>query len=325
MDRPIYLSHYHIFGRMQYSVNTVIEGPEISRYHAVIEWRMGQWELKDLSTNGVWINNIKVQKNVNIPLTLGDEICFGHPQSNVLVFAESQPPEDMLYRYDTTDIDAIDQEAITLMPYHLLPNKEAPQMVLYKDMESWWGEDILDSSISKRCLKNGDLVSINGVRWQLRTAMSNEQTLCIQDSQVNLKELLADFTVSQDEETIQLTVTKGVEPVDLKFRNYHYLSLYLARRRVLDVLNGFTASEQGWVYVDEIARDLGIEESTVNLHVHRARKQFVHSVEAVNNAPEFIERRPLQLRFGDLKCRITKADKIESESPPFMNSLTSGQ
>lgn len=304
---------------MRYSVDTVIEGPEISRYHAVIEWKMGRWELKDLSTNGVWINDIKVQKNVSISLNLGDKIIFGHPQSQVFIFAESQPPEDMLCRYDASELDTTEQQAITLSSYHLLPNKEEPKMVLYKDVESWWGEDILDSGISKRCLKNGDLVSIDGVRWQLRTAISNEETLCIQDSQVNLKELLAEFKVSQDEEKIQLTVTKGVDPVDLKFRNYHYLSLYLARRRALDVLEGLTESEQGWVYVEEIARDLGMEENTVNLHVHRARKQFIHSVEAVNNAPEFIERRPLQLRFGNLICRITKADKIESESPSYMN------
>ncbi|UAA39305.1 FHA domain-containing protein [Paraneptunicella aestuarii] len=311
----IILSQYHSIGRMQYSVDTVIEREDVSRFHAVIEWREQGWVLKDVSSNGVWINQIRVQKNELVPLKLGAQISFGNNKSPAFLFADDAAPEDVLFLYDTHLAKPEQSRVIALYPYHLLPDQQSPEVVLYKNDDIWWAEKMQGGELQKRRLKDRDLISIQGVRWQLRVGTSNDQTRLVDTTNNRFEELLAEFNVSQDEESIQLMVIKGANQIDLKVRNYHYLSLYLARRRASDLEKGFTPSEMGWVYVEEVAKDLGLEETTINLHVHRARKQFVNSLNAVNNAVHFIERRPSQLRLGGMKYRILKADRLECEIP----------
>ena len=74
----IFLAHYHVFGRMLHSVDTEIKGAEVSRHHAALEWRDDQWMLKDISTNGTWVDGIKMPKNQFIALKKGAKIQFGH-------------------------------------------------------------------------------------------------------------------------------------------------------------------------------------------------------------------------------------------------------
>ncbi len=308
----VYLLQYHTFGRLRYSVDTVVNGSEISRYHAVMEWRNAMWMIKDVSTNGVWINQTRIPKNEYIKLNEKDSVSLGSADGKLFTFTDSTPPEDTLYLFD--EANTATSNIICLQSYNMLPNDDAPTLALYKNKGGWWSEDLGSSDIEERCLQDRDLISIEGVRWQLRLAQLNEQTINLEKSYVPLDGIIAEFHVSQDEESIQLIVLANDDFEDLKVRNYHYLSLYLARRRAQDAMQGLAPTEQGWIYNDEAAKALDMEEMHLNLHVHRARKQFVKVVSVAYNASNFIERRPHQIRFGSLALRIIKAGQVEFDS-----------
>lgn len=311
--RITHLAPHHTFGRLRYSVDTLIEHAEISRYHAVIEWINDVWMIKDLSTNGVWVNGTKIPKNQYQELKAGDNFSFGLPNANRFVLADIHPPEDMLYLFDEESSE-LSEKVIYLQNYNMLPNSECPKVVLYKEQDTWLFENLKGNDVQERQVKDRDLISIEGVRWQLRLSQLDVQTFQLEESLTPLEHLLAEFQVSQDEENVILKVWRDGEIIDLKSRNFHYLSLYLARQRYQDVLKGVTNSEQGWVYRDDAAKALGMDDMNLNLHLHRAKKHFVKAFESVNNASNFIECRPSQLRFGSLPCRVRKADSIEFDT-----------
>jgi len=65
-----YLRDYHTFGRRKGSVDTIFNYTYVSKFHAVIEWRDPNWMLKDVSKNGLKLNNkiIPAQKPMQLNL-----------------------------------------------------------------------------------------------------------------------------------------------------------------------------------------------------------------------------------------------------------------
>jgi hypothetical protein len=63
--------------------DVVLPDPTVSRHHARLTFRRGQWYLEDLnSSNGTYVNNIRINRPA--PLMEGDELRFG---DEVLDFA----------------------------------------------------------------------------------------------------------------------------------------------------------------------------------------------------------------------------------------------
>jgi serine/threonine protein kinase len=63
--------------------DVVLNGPTVSRRHARLTFRSGQWYLEDLnSSNGTYVNNVRISRPA--PLMEGDELRFG---DEVLDFA----------------------------------------------------------------------------------------------------------------------------------------------------------------------------------------------------------------------------------------------
>ncbi len=312
----IFLCQYHVFGRLQNSVNTEVKGQEISRHHAALSWRDGQWMIKDLSTNGTWLNGKRIAKNQFFPVAKGATLQFGHDKNPIYILFNDRAPVDSLCRCRSENTTVLDENTsdliVELDSYHLLPNMDAAKTVVYKNNGRWWVEDLINQD-NKHPLKNEERIQIGREYWQFYLAGDCLDTMALEEHGTDLAKVSADFKVSQDEESIQLGVHVDKQFVDLKIRNYHYLSLYLARRRALDKALGMPESEQGWVYVEQVSKDLRMEETAVNLHVHRARKQFAQQLQNVADAPNFIERRPSQLRFGIPSLRVLKADIVECE------------
>jgi len=109
----------------------------------------------------------------------------------------------------------------------------------------------------------------------------------------------------------------GEEHIDLLTRSHHYLTLCLARQRAKDIQAGLDDSEQGWVYAELLAKDLGFDASHLNIQIYRMRKQFV---DALNNSCEssnIIERSAGKLRLASKFFCITKGDKVECDTRQF--------
>jgi hypothetical protein len=104
------------------------------------------------------------------------------------------------------------------------------------------------------------------------------------------EELRLRFVVSPDEETVEVAIL-GVSPaITLPERSYHYLLLTLARTRLDDQrVPGLDVREHGWQCVDDVAKAMGTNLETLNVHIHRLRKQFADL--GVSGVSEIIERR----------------------------------
>jgi hypothetical protein len=130
--------------------------------------------------------------------------------------------------------------------------------------------------------------------------MADELARCLKDAVLR-------FTVSKDEEDVQLHAVDDDETVDLGSRAHNYLLLTLARRRLADAAEKQPDAECGWIYQDDLARDPTMAGSQLNIDVFRIRKHFTRL--GLADAATIVERRPRsrQLRIGTGRIEIRSA------------------
>ncbi len=80
--------------------------------------------------------------------------------------------------------------------------------------------------------------------------------------------------------------------------------LALARARLHDRAESVPESSQGWVYQEDLARGLGLDEPHLNVTIFRCRQQLISA--GVAGAAGIVERRKpsRQLRIGASKIAI---------------------
>jgi hypothetical protein len=170
----------------------------------------------------------------------------------------------------------------------------------------------------RRDLKAGSRLSFGGppgpgtTSWRLADAAppdqhpAGEASTMFADEPLDLVRLTLRFTVSADEEHVQVHLRQeGHADRALPARAFHYVLLTLARARLEDAARDPPApSEHGWRYADELARCLGMEVERMNVDIFRARKQLTDL--GVANAATVVERRPTthQLRIGTARIEI---------------------
>ena len=310
------LQSHHIFGRLHGSVNTLIADAYISKVHGIIEWSGEHWLLRDVSSNGTWLNGNKLAKEQVAELNAGDVINFASKSNNAFTVSDINPPCDCLVPVSHNS------EAIELEFIHLLPSEKSQPMVLSYNNQtySWWQEilnDNLNQSTAAAELSDQELLTVDGLTWQLQINRSIADTQILRPTVTSLDELTFLFHTSLDEESTQLIMQSGEQAIDLLTRSHHYLTLTLARQRAKDMEAGLDDSEQGWVYAELLAKDLGLEASHLNIQIYRIRKQFV---DALNNSCEssnIIERKAGKLRLASKCFEIVKGDTMECDTRQF--------
>lgn len=78
--QDIHLLEFPFFiGKLKTQVDSAIENSTISRYHAKIEQKQEQYYITDLnSTNGTYVNHIRIDQNKPIPIKQDDVISFSN-------------------------------------------------------------------------------------------------------------------------------------------------------------------------------------------------------------------------------------------------------
>ena len=306
----IYLKAFHRFGRLTYSVDTLLNSPEISRIHAVIEWLDDSWVIRDLSKNGVWLNKNRVLYNNDVALSEGDVISFANADALPFAIVDLAPPKDMLLPFSES-IPPKDS-VIYLEKYHMLPSDEQPEVIVYFDAEtqSWCYENTDEHTVLH--MSDGQQIRIADKIWQLyqTEASLNESTVNIQTEEIeNQLEFL--FSLSLDEEQAELKIKRKNDLYDFNVRSHHYLTLLLARYKLQHADQNFAEDVSGWISVKQLARDLGVDENHLNIQIHRARKQFVEQLKDKSLAELIIERKRGKVRFGGKHFRIFKGAQVE--------------
>jgi len=305
-----YLYAHHSFGRYIYSVDTVISDPVVSKIHMTIEWHNNQWLLRDLSRNGTWLNNRKLNTDQLIALKLGDCISITHDGKNNYTVENLSAPCDLLIPISSTD----KSKAIELKLYHLLPCDESPTVaIIFDKIESCWYVEYLnsDSFLSSHKLEDNGYIDINGQRWQLKLSHLENETQIYNTQEYTVDDLELTFDISLDEETTYLKLTSPKGIIDFKTYIHHYLTLHLARCKVKDIKTEINTDLLGWVNTESLCKDLGVDIYHLNIQIHRIRKQFYDLLSDLVISENIIERRKKHVRFTGSAFQVYKGKQLE--------------
>ena len=308
----IYLSDHHTFGRLADKVDTKVADAFASRIHAVVYWHAENWKIRDLSSNGTWLNGKALAHNHVTQLKNNDVIQFGSPDAHSYRLVDMAPPKDALICQDPDCPD--EGRVLPLSDYQFLPNADAPELIIVKQNNQWQVDKLTPAQHDMQPLSNGELLSFKGQRWQFREVQNLNMTVPVDSCLARPEQAQLHFKMSQDEEHCQLSVTLQGETANLAQRSHHALTLMLARYRAEHYQKNYSPEEQGWVYIEQLSQDLGIEERHINIQIHRARKQICDLFADQLDCASFIERRLGQVRLGFPQFELIKAGTREFSS-----------
>lgn len=306
------LAPHHTFGRLATSVDTHIDKPYVSKLHAAIEWNGSHWRLKNLGLNGTWVNGESLNQGDTRELAINDDIHFADQNDPGFKVINLAAPADMLWPLDGRLPNI---EPIYLSRYHLLPDADQPELALfYNEQTQQWHQEALSQrgENEQPALNDGDMVQFSNSHWQLVRAQIYGPTEAKASRHINDYEFI--FTMSMDEEITQLEL-RHQQTLDLAVRTHHYLLLQLARHRARDAERGLDKRSQGWVYADQLAAELGLDATHMNIQIFRARKQLADCLPDAQGQQCLLERRGGKIRFGCEKFTVYKGEKLTLKSP----------
>lgn len=312
----IYLKAFHQFGRLTTAVDTLIDSAEISRIHGIIEWIDNAWYIRDLSKNGISLNNTAISSNKLHQLTINDRICFANQQQFTFIVENLDEPKDVLLPLGTDSQSSNPStDPIYLDHYHFLPSDTSPELIVFYDVsEKSWFCECVDTAITTK-IDDGELLEFSDCMWKLIKGAdaSDKETVAIMDKPVH--ELCYIFNISQDEELTELTLKSGEDVIDCETRSHHYLTALLARYKGQDSQDALPEASQGWRTIEQLTKDIGLSETHVNIQIHRARKQVTDKLQSEGICqPLLIERKRGRVRLAANNFKVFKGHELELES-----------
>ena len=315
------LAPHHTFGRLASAVDTHIDKPYISKLHAAIEWNGSQWRIKSLGLNGSWLNGQALLQNESTALCNNDVFHLAKLSDAGFRIIDLTPPTDMLWPLETRLLKA-GVQPIYLSRYHLLPDPQTPELAVYWDEPSqqWHSETLVaDAESHSRALEDGDLIEVKATRWKFIRAKVYGPTEVHLTNVQKLTDIVFVFSLSLDEETTLLELHQNQNIIDLGVRSHHYLLVHLIRHHANDVNRGLDEKSRGWIYTEQLANELGLDITHLNIHIFRLRKQFSDSLPHHLNMQCLLERRGGKIRFGCNKYKIYKGAALITQSAALLD------
>ncbi|WP_237055520.1 FHA domain-containing protein [Microbulbifer sediminum] len=310
-EHPVYLMAHHTVGRRHGAVDTRITSAEISGIHAAIQWTGTHWNIRDLSRNGTWLNGQQLVPARNYELEQGDKICFGRATNPAWIVENLDGPENLL-------IDLQSGDALNLEQYHLLPDEREPLASLhFNPISGQWLYEFTGNSRGSEsaiAVDHGERIDCGHHSWELFLPDNQGATKELSMQQMTICEFELRFSVSHHEEHVQLQLRRGDLQVALPARIHHYLLLYLARARMVDIERGADPESQGWVSIQVATRELGITVNHLNTQIFRARKQIAEALPDAIDTSGLVERRSWEIRLGCSNFEIYKGSQRESRA-----------
>jgi hypothetical protein len=270
--------------------------PLVSGLHARILYRRGVWTVDDLnSRNGTLVNGEAIRRDKPHSLRAGDVLTFG-VKTEVWTVSDVGAPSLFARTPDGEEAEGDDML--------VLPNENDPVVTIYQGPNGHWVAERAGEVLE---VQDGHDIAVNGVSWRVHIPEAVAETMENIELAPAAEEFSFHFAVSTDEEHVELEARLGDRRFDLKSRAHHYLLLTLARARLADAEDPeLPPTAQGWVYQDDLARMLRLDDNAIYLAVFRARKQLKKA--GIARAASLVERRAStrQLRLGisELHIRI---------------------
>ncbi len=289
------LSSPHIVGRARTSALR-LDNRLVSGEHAVFRWNGSHWELRDLnSSNGTFMGEHRLGLGELVPVAAGATVAFGDPD-DLYEMVDDSPPEAVA-RADSGDVRRAEGGLL------ILPDAECPEVTVLEESPGHW---VVESTQGeRRPISDQGQIDAGGQSWLLEFPSVLEKTWQPDSDQMSLHRLRMCFSVSRDEEHVEIELRQRRQVTPLPPRAHNYLLLTLARARATDQADDSLAeSEHGWVYFPDLIKMLGSNENQVNVAIYRARRQF--ALAKILGAGDLFERRPgtRQIRLGVKKVEI---------------------
>jgi hypothetical protein len=260
----------------------------VSAQHATIRWTGEHWELKDLgSRNGTFLNGAPLLVGAPSTLRPGDVIGLGSPDEAWEV-ENADPPQPMI-------VPAVGDPVVIDGAVQAIPSPDNPVVTLYRAPDGEWKLERPDEGVVGLC--DEATFEVDGTTWQFFCPAVFAATRTSEHG-VRVEKIRLAFSVSRDEEHVELEAQRGAERLSLGSRAHNYLLLTLARHRLDDLQAGFPETSCGWVYQDDLIKSLSISSGQLNIDIFRIRKLF--SSHGLAAALDVVERRPRtkQVRIG---------------------------
>ena len=291
--QTITLHANHTFGRDVSTNITPLENPQASRNHAIITWDGETWRIKDTSRNGTLLDHVRINSGTYEELLVGTKIQFGSTDYDIWQVDDLSSPVTGLIPLS---------KALDFIPLHdvvILPVEKTDIMLYLSEQSTWLCEE--NGQITP--LFSGDKVGYAEQIWQFVDGHPSTAT-AINNVSPPPNDIKFNFSASQNEEHISLSLVVDNKEFDLGERNHHYLLLLLARQRLEDMEKGLQTSEQGWLDKDLLINMTGIIEQHINIQIYRFRKQVATVMPHSTTLHQVIERRPGELRFAYSDIKI---------------------
>jgi hypothetical protein len=292
------LAARHVIGRAA-TCDLRLGSPNVSGIHAEIVWSGESWTLQDLgSRNGTFIDDRRLAAGERTEVHEGATLAFGLPEHSYSLVCAS-PPLLLATASDGTVVVAEDELLC-------LPAPEACELSIFREADGRW---VVESETSKRTLDQQELVIAGGLPWRVTLPASIVQTREVQlEREMDVQDIALDFALSRDGEHVSGKLVTRATSFELEFRAHLILLVVLARARLGDAAQRhLPASEHGWVYRDELLRELDVDLQLLNLWIFRARQQLART--GLRGAGQLIERRAgtHQLRIGVARLSVHEA------------------
>lgn len=269
-----------------------LDATDVSNEHATLSWVEQRWELRDLgSRNGTFVNGSGLVPGKAIQLQREMTVRFGTTGPTWCVVDDGPP---LLAARELATGAWLTSEHRILG----LPNDDAPILSVLHVVDDGWQ---VQTTSETRAVRDGEVIPVGEQRW--RVHLSDGVVATVEANGPRPEPTSAPrfiFAVSRDEEQVELLVTSpSAGQRSLGIRAHHYLLLVLARIRKRDGADvGLTASEHGWVHLDQLAKMLCVDRSHLYVTIYRARRHLAQAGVANANAVVELRSRAGMARFG---------------------------
>jgi FHA domain len=285
----------HLVGRSEHC-DLRIAQKHVSTEHASIRWNGQGWVLKDLgSRNKTFKDGESVSSSSPVLLSAGCTLAFGL-REDTWRLEDSSGPEAVAIPLDGG------QPMIAVNALLPVPSQSKPSATVYRGPDGSWK---LDEDGEIRDVTDGGIFEVEGRAFRLSLPSAVLPTVPVGSFEpLRVKDIELEFSVSADEEHVEIVASTDARALRLAARTHNYLLLELARRRAADAWLPDTSC--GWIYQDELCERLRVDLARLNVDVYRIRKQFA-SLEVLDPA-SIIERRSRtkQIRLGVKRFKIAQ-------------------
>jgi len=269
----------------------------VSTQHALIRWDGSAWELLDRgSRNGTQLNGAVAEPGQAYRLKKDAVLTFGHPDER-WALVDAGEPETMAVALDTG------QALLGAQGLIGLPSSKSPECTLYLDHDGAWKLEQADGETET--VVDGQIIDVAGRQFRFCCPTSNSATETLTVARTGSEPTLC-FSVSSDEDFVELALEYAERRVALGSRSHNYLLLTLARQKLADRAANLPEASCGWMDKEELADGFKMTPQQVDGEVFRIRKHFTQH--GLPESTTIIERRPRtkQIRLGLGQLRIDR-------------------